>query len=75
MEIPDLNIAGIEEFLKKKRVTVWTKDACAVLNQYTTAVPTPSSPSDFACKQGEQLSLGDALSYRMWKVLIVAHAT
>ena len=32
-------------------------------------------PSDVGGKQGEQLSLGDALAYRMWKVLIVAHAT
>ena len=29
-EIPDLNLAGIEEFLKKERVTVSMKDACAV---------------------------------------------
>ena len=74
-EIPDLNLAGIEEFLKKERVTVWMKDACAVLKQYVTAVPTPSRPADVGGKQGEQLSLGDALAYRMWKVLIVAHAT
>ena len=74
-EIPDLNLAGIEEFLKKERVTVWMKDACPVLKQYVTAVPTPSRPADVGGKQGEQLSLGDALVYRMWKVLIVAHAT
>ena len=74
-EIADLNMAGIEEFLKKEGVTVWMKDACAVLKQYITAVPTPSRPSDVGGKQGEQLSLGDALAYWMWKVLIVAHAT
>ena len=74
-EIPDLNLDGIEEFLKKERVTVWMKDACAVLKKYVTAVPKPSRPADVGGKQGEQLSLGDALAYRMWKVLIVAHAT
>ena len=51
------------------------KHACAVLKQYVTAVPTPSRPSDVGGKQGEQLRLGDALAYRMWKVLNVAHAT
>ena len=30
-EIPDLNLAGIEEFLKKEGVSVWMKDECAVL--------------------------------------------
>ena len=57
-EIPDLNLDGIEEFLKKERVTVWMKDACAVLKQYVTAVPKPSRPADVGGKQGEQLSLG-----------------
>ena len=60
-KIPDLNMAGIQEFLKE-RVTVWMKDACAVLKQYITAVQTPSTPSDVGGKQGEQLSLGDALA-------------
>ena len=68
-------MAGIEEVLKKERVTAWMKDACAVLKQYITAVQTPSRPSDVGGKQGKQLSLGDALAYRMGKVLIVAHAT
>ena len=74
-EVPELNMAGVEEFLKKDRPTVWMKDACAVLKQYVTAVPTPCRPCDVGGKQGEQLSLGDALAYRMWKVLNVAHAT
>ena len=30
----DLNMAGIDEFLKKDGVTVWMKDACVVLKHY-----------------------------------------
>ena len=74
-EVPDLNMAGIEDFLKKDWVTVWLKDACIVLKRHVTAVPTPSRPSDVGGKQGEQLSIGGTLAYRMWKVLNVAHAT
>ena len=72
-EIPDLSLEEIERFLKKDRVTVWMKDASEVLKKYVTSVPNPTRPSDVGGKQGQQLSVGDALAYRMWKILIVAH--
>ena len=72
-EIPDLSLEEIERFLKKDRVTVRMKDASEVLKKYVTSVPNPTRPSDVGGKQGQQLSVGDALAYRMWKILIVAH--
>ena len=71
-EIPDLNLEEIERFLKKDRITVWMKDTSEVLKKYVTSVPNPTRPSDVGGRQGQQLGVGDALAYRMWKILIVA---
>ena len=62
-EIPDLSLEEMERFLKKDRVTVWMKDASEVLKKYVTSVPNPTRPSDVGGKQGQQLSVGDALAY------------
>ena len=72
--IPDSSLEEIERFLKKERVTVWMKDMSEVLKNYAAAVPNPCRPTDVGGRQGQQLSLGDALAYRVWKVLNVAHS-
>ena len=72
--IPDLSLEEIERFLKKEHVTVWMKDMSEVLKNYVAAVPNPCRPTDVGGRQGQQLSLGDALAYRVWKVLNVAHS-
>ena len=72
--IPDLSLEEIEQFLKKERVTVWMKDMSEVLKNYVAAVPNPSRPTNVGGRQGEQLSLGDVLAYRVWKVLNIAHS-
>ena len=72
--IPGLSLEEIERFLKKERVTVWMKDMSEVLKNYVAAVPNPCRPTDVGGRQGQQLSLGDALAYRVWKVLNVAHS-
>ena len=72
--IPDLSLEEIERFLKKERVMVWMKDMSEVLKNYVAAVPNPCRPTDVGGRQGQQLSLGDALAYRVWKVLNVAHS-
>ena len=72
--IPDLSLEEIERFLKKERVTVWMKDMSEVLKNYVAAVPNPCRPTDVGGRQGQQLSLGDALAYRVRKVLNVAHS-
>ena len=72
--ISDLSLEEIERFREKERVTVWMKDMSEVLKNYVAAVPNPCRPTDVGGRQGQQLSLGDALAYRVWKVLNVAHS-
>ena len=72
--IPDLSLEQIERFLKRECGTVWMKDMSEVLKNYVAAVPNPCRPTDVGGRQGQQLSLSDALAYRVWKVLNVAHS-
>ena len=48
-------------------------DASEVLKKYVTSMPNATRPSDMGGEKGQQLSVGDALAYRMWKIFIVAH--
>ena len=72
--VPDLSLEEIERFLKKERVTVWMKDMSEVLKKYVATVATPNRPTDVGGKQGQPLSLGDVLAYRVWRVLNVGHS-